>query len=160
MLFMNEYNVEQAKRAVEYEHEDWKVTLEAIAILERLIDWANRNSDGWHSWPKPCRAAKQLQERIQEQERKASGSGWPEVYDMTHNERDAALRPIKAFLTRENVSQEDRDLILNGPKKGERLLMMSIVLTQSTLDALMTLSSNAGLEPGAWIQRQIETAVA
>lgn len=111
MLFMNEYDIAFAGQVAE--REEWKVMADAVAILRRLADWANENSDGWSSWPLPSRAARQLQERIQEQETKARSS-YPDQYDMTHNHRDAALRPIKAFLTRQNVSYEDRLWILEG----------------------------------------------
>lgn len=110
---MNEYDITTARQWAK--SRDWTVTVEATRILDRLRVWADENSDGWAHWPKPCRAAKQLQERIQEQERKANVD-WPQVYDMTYNDRDKALRPIKAFLTRQGVSEADRSWILTGER--------------------------------------------
>jgi len=112
MLFMNDYDIQMAGRVAQ--REEWKVMAEAVAILDRLRDWTDQNSDGWAYWPLPCRAARQLQERIQDQEKKARTSYPAEQYDMTYNERDAALRPIKAFLTRQRVSESDRRWILEG----------------------------------------------
>lgn len=111
MLYMNDYDMMLARRTAEYMK--WPVTLEATRILHRLMIWTDENSDGWHSWPKPCRAARQLQERIQDQERKAH-IDYPQQYDMTYNERDLALRPIKAFLTRQGVVWDVRQWILEG----------------------------------------------
>jgi hypothetical protein len=114
MLYMNEYEIAGAEALAE--SEGWKVTLDAIATLKRLIEWADTHSDGWAYWPKPAQAARQLMERIQDQERKARSS-YPK-YDMTYNERDAALRPIKAFITRQisggGADESDRRFILEG----------------------------------------------
>lgn len=114
MLYMNDYDVEMARRTAE--REGWTVTLDAIATLKRLVEWADTHSDGWAYWPKPARAANQLMQRIREQENKLYSSR--EEYDMTYNDRDAALRPIKAFLTRQitagNATESDRLWILEG----------------------------------------------
>ena len=40
------------------------------------------------------------------------------------------------------------------------ILAIAVAPTESEIDALLTLSSNAGLSPSAWIARQISTAVA
>lgn len=113
MLFMNEFDIEQAKRCAMYE--EWDVMLTAVEVLERLVAWTNRNSDGWPYWPKPARAARQLMELIQDQERKSRRS--TEQYDMTYNDRDRALTPIKSFLTRQRVDPDTKAWIIYG---GER----------------------------------------
>lgn len=119
MLFMNEFDIRAAEAWAE--SENWSVTLEAVAILERLRDWADQNSDGWAYWPLPCRSARRLMERIQEQERKARGASYPATYDMTYTELRAALTPIKSFLTRHGVSESDRLWILEG-KRAEDVI--------------------------------------
>lgn len=116
MSFMNEYDIEQARRWATYE--DWRVTLGAVGVIERLATWTNENSDGWAYWLKPSRAARQLVELIERQER-ASRRGLPDTYDMTYAERDRALRPIKAFLTRHGVEPHVKTWIIDGIEIGE-----------------------------------------
>jgi hypothetical protein len=116
MLYMNDYDIRSARAWAE--SEGWKVTIGAIEILERLVEWTNSHSDGWGYWRQPGTAARRLMERIQEQERKARSS-MPK-YDLTYNDRDAALRPIKAFLTRQVTAgvatYADRFWILEGKR--------------------------------------------
>lgn len=112
MLFMNEYDIRAAKAWAE--SENWSVTREAVAILDRLRVWTDENSDGWAYWPLPSRSARRLMERIQEQERKARGASYPATYDMTCTELRAALTPIKSFLTRHGVSVATKEFIVTG----------------------------------------------
>lgn len=94
MLFMNEYEIEDACRL--YAGSD--VLGPATQTLRNLATFANRNSDGWSYWPKPCRAAEQLQRLIH-------GDGtWDYrthgVYAVQPEQVRKAYRPIKSFLTR------------------------------------------------------------
>lgn len=110
MMFMNEYEIEELAVA-------WRqhpIMGPAAHSLKNLMEWANANSDGWHSWPKPCRAAKQLQELLQGYvaeggdrcpECQAGGvSGYHRRYcsrpDVTREAVRKAYKPIKAFRTR------------------------------------------------------------
>lgn len=68
-------------------HRNHKVLARATRLLANLRDETNNNSDGWHSWPLPGRAASKLMELIQ--------SG-----DASEVEYKRALAPIKAFYTR------------------------------------------------------------
>lgn len=122
-------------------------------ILDRLMRWTDENSDGWPYWQKPSKAAAKLMAFV----KTAVDSGYHDDWDMTEAELRSALTPIKAFLTRQKV---DHSLIIDDPKPVEYQHLLSIVLVQSEIDALLTLSSNAGLSPSAWIARQIATAVA
>lgn len=94
MLFMNEYDVQEAEQAFRND----PVLGPAVLTLRNLVDWTNRNSDGWAYWPKPCRAAKNLQQLLQSQHRYASNPD-----DVTASDVRAALRPIKAFRTRQGA---------------------------------------------------------
>ena len=70
----------------------------ALATLENLIDWTNRNSDGWAYWPKPCRSANKLITLIE------NAHPWQNPrHEPTAAEYSAALRPIKAFRTRQGA---------------------------------------------------------
>lgn len=114
-MYMNEYDIMVAARVASYH--DWPVMASAVAVINRLRIWTDEHSDGWAYWRQPGNAARQLMELIQEQERK-SRIDWPEQYDMTYNDRDRALRPIKAFITRQinggGSDERDRLFILEG----------------------------------------------
>lgn len=97
MMFMNEYEIEDAEERF-HAH---PVLGPATMTLANLAHWTNCNSDGWAYWPKPCRAAKKLQELIQKYSYPCSVV--PEV------EYKAALKPIKAFRTRMNNAGKTAD---------------------------------------------------
>ena len=96
MRFMNEWDIDEA----EHQHGDHPILGPAIQTLRNLVEWTNRNSDGWAYWPKPTRAAARLMEMI---ERDGSSTYRFDVAreDVTLAEYRAALRPIKAFRTRQ-----------------------------------------------------------
>lgn len=109
MLFMNDYDIDSA--VIFWEHTTRRETPQTHRLAEdlrRLANWANQTSDGWAYWPKPCRAAKALQERLQEAERQ-----YRDGVDLAVIEADSAeararvLRPIKAFLTRQGVAHSE-----------------------------------------------------
>lgn len=87
MLFMNEWEVADA----EDRYRDDPILGPASQTLRNLVDWTNRNSDGWCYWPKPVRAAAKLQALLY----LGQGRG-----DVTVADYQAALRPVKAFRTR------------------------------------------------------------
>jgi hypothetical protein len=93
MLFMNEWDIDEAlARYVGH-----PVLGPATQTLANLRDATNANSDGWAYWPKPCRAAKRLQELIQG----GRDSRWDtERADVTVAAYRKALVPIKSFRTR------------------------------------------------------------
>jgi len=97
MLYMNEYEVEEARAR----YASHPVLGPATRTLANLVDWTNRNSDGWAYWPKPVRAAERLQQLIQG---KVPESRWDtERADATPEALKAALRPVKAFRTRQGA---------------------------------------------------------
>lgn len=101
MRFMNAWGIEEA-RSRYFLH---PVLGPATATLFNLMEWANQNSDGWAYWPKPARAAKKLMELIE----RDGTSRWrfdDERTDATQAEYKAALRPIKAFRTRQAADFE------------------------------------------------------
>lgn len=96
MLFMNEYEVHEMARLY-YGH---PVLRPATQTLEALVDWTNDHSDGWCYWPKPCRAARQLQELIGTMRNYLDD---PERKDVTAEALSRAYRPLKAFRTRQGA---------------------------------------------------------
>lgn len=95
---MNEWDVTEAME----QHRFHPILGPATETLYNLMRWSNTNSDGWAYWPKPCKAARKLQEFIQ-----GDGS-WDARYgdrpDVTEAKLKAAYSPIKAFLTRQGIS--------------------------------------------------------
>jgi hypothetical protein len=106
MLFMNHDEITEAvlKAGVYGDANLVRATL----ILQDLRDLADSVSDGWCYWPKPCRAAKKLQELIQD------ALPTPSNNYMAKLVPDAALKkalsPIKAFLTREAKNLQGKTL--------------------------------------------------
>lgn len=110
MLFMNDWDLQQARRRFTQDTVPNRLAL--VMVVDNLREWANENSDGWAYWPLPCRAAKNAMELIQ-------STAYPEYErrqheDITDEEMHAAVRPIKAFLTRQKVSAERKELILRA----------------------------------------------
>lgn len=106
MLFMNEYDIESA--VLLWEREEAAATLRLARDLQRLAEWANANSDGWHSWPKPCRAAKALQQRLQDAESQYRGGLDLAIIEAdSANARSRVLAPVRAFLTRHGVQHTE-----------------------------------------------------
>ena len=93
MLFMNEYEIENAVMRYALEGDE-PVLGPAAVTLRNLMDWTNRNSDGWPYWPKPCRAAAKLQALFPRR--------WDDERPTVEQYR-AALRPVKAFRTRQGA---------------------------------------------------------
>lgn len=103
MLFMNEYDLQHAQHTYSAYTTPNRAYL--AATVANLAAWADRNSDGWAHWPKPVRAAAKAIALIgsttnAENDRRRR-------VDATEAETTAALRPIKAFLTREGVDHSE-----------------------------------------------------
>ena len=97
MRFMNEHDIVSA--GVRYA--DHPVLGPATRTIANLAVWTNHNSDGWAYWPKPTRAAAKLMNLIE-------GDGtWQAQQNpderATTDAYKAALRPIKAFRTRQGA---------------------------------------------------------
>jgi len=99
MRFMNEWDIQRVV-AVYDRH---PILGPASKTLESLKNWTNENSDGWAYWPKPCRAAAKLMELLERDPRYGEAV-------VTEAEYKAALRPIKAFRTRQGADFEIVDL--------------------------------------------------
>jgi hypothetical protein len=117
-MWMNEHDVEDA--VLRYSDTDTPNLLAGAQILARLVRWTNRNSDGWPYWSKPGNAAKRLMDVLRENEYAArfghDRNGEP-LTDITRADLQRALRPIKAFLTRQGVPH---DAVLVEPPKPKR----------------------------------------
>lgn len=106
MKFMNEYDIEST--VLLWEREDATETLRLAKTLQGLEDWANSNSDGWTYWPKPCRAARALQEHLQQVERDyRNGVDLDAIENASLAARSRVLAPVRAFLTRHGVQHAE-----------------------------------------------------
>lgn len=110
MLYMNEYDLHMARQR--FTHATCPNRLALVMVVDHLKDWCDDWGDGWAYWPAAPRAAKQAmlliksttnaQDRLQE------------THDISDAEVRRAVAPIKAFLTRQKVSAERREIILRS----------------------------------------------
>ena len=101
--YLNESEILDAERTF---HLDGQHNLyQGARILWALASWANQNSDGWCHWVKPRKAASGLIDVVDDARRQyLRGHGVP---DITDEQLTGLVRPIKAFLTRNKVNQDD-----------------------------------------------------
>ena len=102
MRYMNEWDIESAVQRYDPAIVPNRAYL--AAVVSALRDWTNQNSDGWPYWPKPARAADRAMALIESTTTPENMRR--EEQDATDAEVAAALRPIKALLTRQGVRHE------------------------------------------------------
>lgn len=110
MKFMNDYDLETARSRFTRATKPNRLAL--VMVVDNLREWTDANSDGWAYWPKPCRAAEKAMALIESTTHEANQE--QERVDITDAEMLAAVRPIKAFLTRQKVPADKRELILRA----------------------------------------------
>jgi hypothetical protein len=110
MLYMNEFDIDVARRR--FTRANCPNRLALVMVVEHLKDWTGDHGDGWAHWTAPRQAAvkamKLIQSTTNEQNR------LQETHDISDAEVQAAVRPIKAFLTRQKASPEQRELIFRS----------------------------------------------
>lgn len=114
MHFMNDYDIAYARQRFTRASKPNRLAL--VIVVERLAEWADQNSDGWAYWAAPQRAAQNAIGEI-----RSSTSQWngaQERIDITDEELQARVRPIKAFCTRQqragHMTADQRELILRS----------------------------------------------
>lgn len=90
MMYMNEWDIEQA---LSWYAND-AVLGPAARTLSNLRHATNRCSDGWAYWNPPCRAARQLQQLLEDNRRDILDG------DVNRARYRKALVPIRALVTR------------------------------------------------------------
>lgn len=110
MRFMNDYDIATALRR--YNAYDTPNRRKVAVAVANLAEWTDQNSDGWPYWSKPARSAARAFDLL-EGEGTNQSLHWLEDNDATDAEVTAALRPIKAFLTRQGI--KDGLAILSAP---------------------------------------------
>ncbi len=97
-MWMNESEIEEAAER----YAEHPVMGPATRTLANLRDMVNANSDGWPYWRKPKQAAAKLMDLIQQGIRHdREAYQLPRTPDVTAEQYKAALRPVKAFRTRQ-----------------------------------------------------------
>ena len=104
-MWMNEMDVQDAQQ--NFDPAEVPNLAMGAFVLGNLVDWTNSNSDGWPYWNKPAKAADVLMNLLQEHTYAArfghyQGSS-ERLHDVSEVDLMKALRPIKAFLTRQGV---------------------------------------------------------
>lgn len=110
MKFMNDYDLYFARQRFTASSTPNRLGL--TIMVERLAEWADENSDGWPYWSKPAQAAQRAIALIES--RTSRENDEQERVDATDAEVAAAVRPVKAFLTRQKVSADRKELILRS----------------------------------------------
>ncbi len=96
MRFMNEFDIDRARDR----YRNLPVLGAAVETLDNLVECANRTSDGWAYWPKPCRAAAKLMALIEGDGLDPNEVRFGRRPDATLAQLKAAYSPIKSFCTR------------------------------------------------------------
>jgi hypothetical protein len=86
--------------------------LALVLVVDNLREWTDTHSDGWAHWPKPARSAAAAMALIDSTTNEANRA--QEATDITDEAMHKAVRPIKAFLTRQRVPAAQRELILRA----------------------------------------------
>lgn len=110
MRYMNDYDLDYARRR--FTRATTPNRLALVMVVDNLREWANAHSDGWAYWPKPARAADKAMALIES--RTNAENDAQEANDISDTDLQAAVRPIKAFLTRQKVNAAQRELILRA----------------------------------------------
>jgi len=107
-VFLNHYDV--ARAVARFTAAQTPNRIRAALVLTELVNWTDDHSDGWAYWSKPRNASAKLAAMVVSTTWVANAE--QEAADATDAELAAALRPVKAFLTRQAVPQAERDEIL------------------------------------------------
>jgi len=111
-MWMNEYEVVETLGQTHFQVDEVPNMYAGARVLEALMEWTNSNSDGWPYWQKPAKAANSLMVAFHLRSyalRFGHDRDGSPLVDFTDEELAKALRPIKAFLTRQDVNW-DADL--------------------------------------------------
>jgi hypothetical protein len=98
--YLNDYEAADAERLFTISGLTPNLTHAARIICE-LISWTDSNSDGWPYWAKPRNAAAALIMLVGGSRREMLSGR--RVEDISEDDLNRALRPLKAFLTKQKV---------------------------------------------------------
>ncbi len=112
MKYMNSYDIARARHRFTRANKPNRLAL--AIVVDNLAEWTNHHSDGWAYWSKPCNAARHAISLIESTTNAENDR--QEREDISETEMLAAVRPIKAFLTRHKhlVTDDAREQILRA----------------------------------------------
>jgi hypothetical protein len=105
-MWMNEHEVEETFDRLDSAHPAVPNLAAGASVLDALVAWTNANSDGWPYWQKPSKAANSLMTVLHNRDyaiRFGHDREGKPLEDITTAELALVLRPIKAFLTRQEI---------------------------------------------------------
>lgn len=126
---MNRWEIENLQRRFGDEQPNAR---RGATVLNHLMIWTDRNSDGWPYWSKPSKAAERLMIELD----RVKNHGFADEVDLTDAELAGALRPIKAFLTRQKVPAETREWIVDPEASAKRSADIAAAAAASRTEAL------------------------
>lgn len=101
MIFANDYDIQRWRDATRGRGDNLE---SAVLILQGVAADANRLSDGWCYWPKPCRAAAKLIDLITKSVVRGGAYGFAPITPIHAADLRKALSPLRAFYTRQHAS--------------------------------------------------------
>lgn len=112
MKHLNDYDLNFARQR--FTRSGTPNRLALVLVVSNLAGWTDAHSDGWAYWAKPRQAAQRAIALIESRTNRENDE--QERHDITDAEMLAAVRPIKAFLTKHKhlVTAEDREVILRA----------------------------------------------
>lgn len=116
--YMNDYDLYFARQR--FTRATCPNRLALAIVVDNLREWADTVSDGWAYWQKPKRAADKAMSLIESTTNAANDE--QERHDVSDEEMLAAVRPIKAFLTRMSKQNDHRGFPLVNAEKREFIL--------------------------------------
>ena len=96
-MWMNQSEIEWAARQ---QHDCPNVT-KGVRLLHRLVDSVNNQSDGWHSWPAPGKAAEKLMDLLSTAGNLQHGTSGT----ITAAQLKNAVTPIRRMVTTQKAKQ-------------------------------------------------------
>jgi hypothetical protein len=111
-MYLNDYDLQCARS--EFTRATAPNLLALVMVVDNLREWADDNSDGWAYWAKPRNAASTAVDYIVEGQRRIRASYGEGAVDCSDADVTRCVAPIKAFLTRQKVSAERREVILRS----------------------------------------------
>jgi hypothetical protein len=109
-MFMNDWDLADAHQRFTRSSKPNRLAL--VMVVDNLREWTDSHSDGWAYWRKARQSAARAISHIE------SGTYQHDLEqednDITDAEMRAAIRPIKAFLTRQEASAEEREFVLRA----------------------------------------------
>lgn len=108
--YMNDYDIQHAVGRFIRASKPNRLAL--AYVVQNLAEWADEHSDGWAYWQAPRNAADKAMRHIESTTNAANDA--QETEDISDAQVREAVRPIKAFLTRQKAEPRHKEIILRS----------------------------------------------